>query len=345
MRVDFDQRIENHSYASVASSPMLDRDGRDVLVVVAKVGFLADARGGLTLEAAPVRFVDEHDAGGGVLRPNDLADEKPGTDVGLVGTAYPRGVAQPRALAWIDVAGTRHAVTLVGARSYAFRRGTVEPGQPAPLGPTPLRWDHAYGGTDTTDPREPLSLPENPVGRGFARDPGSLVGSPAPQILPGDGAEQVAAGLGPIPPSWQPRLARFGTLDEAWARRRAPVWPRDASPERWSWSAPGLHRKTPLSGPIPVEVGGVRPEGGWKFVLPAYGVDFTWHQDGRRHEHRPHLDGLLIDADAGLVELSFRVAIRLPVKWQRVERIVVHGVGQMPDAALGIPPGPRVDVA
>lgn len=342
--MDFDQRIENHSYASVASSPMLDRDGRDVLVVVAKVGYLADARGHLTLEAAPVRFVDEHDEGGGILRPNDLADEKPGTDVGLVGTAHPRGVAQPRALAWLEVAGTRHAVTLVGPRTYAFRRGTVEPSQPAPLGPVPLRWDHAFGGTDAVDPRDPRSLPENPIGRGFAREASHLIGMPAPQVLPPDGSEQVAAGFAPIPPSWQPRLSRFGTLDETWARRRAPVWPRDARPDRWSWSAPGLHHPAPLTGPVPVEVGGVRAEGTWRFVVPGYAVEFAWIEDGRQRQHRPHLDGLLVDADTGLVELSFRVAIRLPLKWQRIERIFVHGIGDLPDAVLGIT-RPSADVA
>jgi len=79
-------------------------------------------------------------------------------------------LAPEDAFAGLDVAGTRHAVTLVGQRTYAFRRGTVEPSQPAPLGATPLRWDHAYGGTDSSDPRDPVSLPENPIGRGFARD-------------------------------------------------------------------------------------------------------------------------------------------------------------------------------
>ncbi len=346
--MDFDQRIENNSYASVASSPMLDRDGRDVLVVVAKVGYLVDARGQLKLEAAPVRFSDELDEGGGLSRPNDLADVKPGVDVGLVGTAYPRGGAQPRAIAWLDVGGSRHSVTLIGERRYALRRGVVEANQPAPIGPTPLRWDLAFGGTDRSDPDAPAALPENPIGVGFAKDPQTLVGQPAPRILGPDGAEGAPAGFAPIPPSWQPRASRFGTLDETWARTRAPVWPRDARPDRWSWSAPGLHRKS-LSGAIPVEVGGVRPEGTWKFVLPDYGVDFSWRQDGETRTHHPHLDGVLIDADVGLVELSFRVAIRLPRKWQRVERIHVHSTRDLPDAVLGLPlglpPGIRSEVA
>ena len=149
---------------------------------------------------------------------------------------------------------------LVGERTYRLRRGAVEASQPAPLGPVPLRWDLAYGGTDRTDPDAIQRHAANPIGRGFARDPETLVGTRAPQILPADGSEEVSAGFGPLPADWAPRAARFGTLDDDdWARTRAPVWPR---------AAPSLRRATPLAPSTPIEVGGIRPEATWKFVLP-----------------------------------------------------------------------------
>ena len=337
--MDLDRVIANHSYASVGSSPMLDTCGRDVLVVVAKVGYRADAHGVLELDPCEVRFVDELDEGGGIRRPSDLGDEKPGTDVGLVGTAHPKPGAHARGLAWIEVAGQKHAAQLVGPRTFSARRGAAEPSTPGPLGPTPLRWDVTFGGRDDSEPTNVARLEENPIGRGFARDPTTLIGKPAPQVLPADGADGQPAGFAPIPASWQPRLARFGTMDGAWARTRAPVWPKDASPARWCWSAPGLHRETPLSPAMSIAVGGVRREGLWRFALPDYAVSFRWVIDGVEHTKRPHLDGVLVDADVGTVELSWRTSIRLPIKWQRVSAIEVHGRGEIPDAVLGTPTG------
>src|SRR6185503_1179882 len=88
--MDVEALVENISWASVGGGTMLDRRGRDVAVVVAKVTYKVSIQGDVRRVLAPVRRQEQHDQGGGVRYPADLAaDEKPGTDVGLVGVAYP----------------------------------------------------------------------------------------------------------------------------------------------------------------------------------------------------------------------------------------------------------------
>src|SRR4051812_37399009 len=84
--MDFASRLQNVSWANVAVDAVLDRHGRDVALVVAKVAYKVSLQGAARRVIAPLRRMDEGDEGGGVLFPADLdAPEKPGTDVGLVG--------------------------------------------------------------------------------------------------------------------------------------------------------------------------------------------------------------------------------------------------------------------
>lgn len=339
--MEFDPLCENISWASTGCAASMDRRGRDVVVVVARVAYQVSLQGAPRRVLAPIRRGDELDTAGGLRAPDDLAaDEKPGTDVGLVGTAHPPRVAGQRsAYAWLSVGGLRKVITVHGPRVYGKTWRGVAPSDPAPLvDPVPLRYDLAYGGVDpVTLKREPT----NPIGRGFASDPALLVGKPAPQLEPmAEGVTEphpAHAAFAPIPPQWEPRRALAGTYDAAWARGRAPVRPRDFDPRHWCWSVPGLYSPTPLMGDEQVEVGGVLPEGVWRFRLPRYAVAFEASIEGRRAPYPTHLDGLFIDADARVVELTWRAAIPLPKKWDRLERIHVLGAGELSDEVLGVP--------
>lgn len=76
-------------YREVAYRRM-DHHSRDVAVFVAKMAYRVTSQGDVRYVFAPVRRLDERDEAGGLGFPADLAaDEKPGTDVGLVGTAAP----------------------------------------------------------------------------------------------------------------------------------------------------------------------------------------------------------------------------------------------------------------
>jgi hypothetical protein len=339
--VSLDECIENISWASVGLETTMDRHGRDVAIVVAKMAYTVSLQGKPKLALAPVRRGDIPDIGGSVRFPSDLvADEKPGTDVALVGTAYPPPrSAKGRAYAWLSMGYLRKVVVMHGPRFYAKDwRGNIAPSEPGPLvEPVPLRYDLTFGGTD---PSNSTLEPHNPIGMGFSSQPSKLVGQPAPPLEPAsaqEGGVESHASHGcfaPIPAHWEPRRSRIGTHDTAWAKSRAPVRPRDFDPLHHSWATPNLYSATPLLGDEQIEVGGVLPEGTWKFKLPRYEVTFGSRVEGKMTPHATHIDSVIIDADTRAVELCFRASILLPRKWQMLERIVVLGVGTLPEDVI-----------
>jgi hypothetical protein len=337
--VDFDALIENVSWASVGGDTMLDRDGRDVGVVVAKVAYRVAFQGDVRLILAPIRRGEVRDEAGGVWFPDDLAaDEKPGTDIGLVGTAAPppRASGRTQSYAWLSVGHLRKVISIFGPRTYTKGWRGVAPSDPAPLvEPVPLRFDQCFGGID---PVTGASEPHNPLGIGFSSNPAGIIGKPAPPLEPaptdGPAPHPSHAAFAPIPAQWEPRRSLIGTHDEAWTKKRAPLRPKDFNPRHHNWSVPGLHNAIPFVGDEPIEVGGVLPEGVWKIQLPTYAVRFESVIAGETASLETHLDSLHIDADTRVVELCWRASVRLPRKWELVDRIRVLGVGKLSEDVI-----------
>jgi hypothetical protein len=324
---------ENSSLCVVASYETVDRHGHDVLVVVAKLTYAISAKGEVRLAQppAPVRDMPEltgpapFDASGpkgpeawsSERYPSDVVDEKPGTDVLFVGTAHP---SKPGAT-FVDVvvrvarpgAILQKIVRVHGPRVWHMNAlGRITPGPAAALAPTPIVYERSFGGRDESDPEAPLVDEHNPVGMGLARNPSTLVGMPAPVIE--DPESGAATGFGPIRADWEPRLSRAGTYDAAWARTRAPVRPLDYDPRHASCAPDDLWSEQPLIGNEPIDVVGATPEGAWRFCLPRYQPVFELHAQ----RVPTHLDTLLVDGDARRAELTWRVALRLPRKSERL---------------------------
>lgn len=334
--MNFAKILHNRTYATVHAEPMLDRHGADVLSVVAKLTLAFDRTGQLGLSARTIRMHDEADGSGGIRYPSDLAAEKAGTDIALVGTLVPpERPGQSQTTAWLRVGSLGKAVQVFGPRVYMSALPGVAPGPAAPLARTPLIPALAYGGTDQE--ARPWSFePWNPVGRGHAASPGKLVGRPAPQIEPAPMPDvypppdvrsvpaRAQAAFAPIPPQWEPRRSRAGTEDAHWRRTRAPVVPEDFDPRSESWAPAGLWSETPLSGAEAVEIGGLRPGAPFRFLLPGFAPSFhSAERGGSLRTHATHLDGVLFDMDDGVVELVWRAAVPLPLKWARLERVEV----------------------
>lgn len=344
--MEFGERCENASFATVRCHPVLGKDGHDVLVIVAKMAYRFGPRGEIALSAAPVRFEQESDGEGGARFPEDLADEKPGTDVGLSGTATPPVGQAPREMfSWLQVGGMRKVVRVFGPRVYLQGVTGLAAGPAAPLEPLPLRYAHCWGGTDATDPNQPLFELANPIGRGFARDPRSLVGQRAHQLelVPSESigpsanplvAHPSHAAFAPLPPHFEPRRSLAGTHDAEWARTRAPIRPRDFDVRHHSWAPNDLHSRTPLVGDEPVELGGMHALGAVRFKLPRYEPTFEAVVDGERRDLPTHLDGFFIDADECAVELTWRATIRLPRKWQRLGALRVSTTHRLPESVI-----------
>lgn len=339
--MDFDQRLQNRSFSTVRTIVTTDREGFDCCVTVAKVAWHLSATGKPRLSYRHVRPLPEWN--GGTMRfSDDFAPEKPGTDVGLVGTAYPvlaKGSKTNAAFAWLQVGLLRKVIQIFGPRHYRSDFSISEPG---PLGPTPLIYDLAFGGREN----DGTYCKENPVGRGFSKD--KPEGRPAPQLEPVNEtlrdsvqALPAQATFGPIPESWSPRADRTGTRDHEWHRERYPVQPLDFDPHHYNWSVPGLYSKEPLRGDEPIEVSGVLQEGPWRFKLPLYPMRFEVDMDGETLAPPTHLDGIMIDADERIVELTYRAKTRLPMKWERLKAIRALATASMPDEYLNPEPWPR----
>src|SRR5689334_13895519 len=92
--MEYDARVENLTPMAVRGVALEDRHGRAVLVAIAKLTYVFSSAGAARLAhtAVGIRFSDEHYDGSpfaSVKYPNDCVDEKPGTDVVVIGTATP----------------------------------------------------------------------------------------------------------------------------------------------------------------------------------------------------------------------------------------------------------------
>ena len=335
--MDFDERLENRSFATVRSIPLMDSDGFDCVVIIARVAFRMSFDGRARLGFRPVRVNTEYD-GGTTRFPTDCVVDKPGTDVGLIGTAYPtraKSGSNNSALAWLQVGEVRKVIQIFGPRTYYRHMGEWMMTDPGPLGPTPLTYDRAFGGRGN----DGSECPENPAGRGWEK--AELEGKPAPQVapvhdplLPGQKPHVGHGTFGPIDTNWEPRATRRGTFDHEHLRNRYPMPPADMDVRCNCWSTPLLYSATPLRGDEACEVGGVLPEGRWRFKLPYYPIRFEYEMDGKPFAPPSHLDGFLIDADERVVELTYRAKVRLPKKWARVDRIRAIAEENLPESAL-----------
>lgn len=322
----------------VGALPMRDKTGRHAIVVVLKYTFVVDPFGRVELDernGAGPRLVDTYngpDATTASIRfPSDLCDRKPGTDVLLVGHAHPplRGNADHVDVS-LQMGPVQKTVRAYGLRVWqAGAFGGVQPGPARPMrDPVPLLYELAWGGLDLDDAERPVGEWRNTVGRGVARDPLRLVGQPAAQLENpahplGAGRDNHPASFGALHRHWQPRISFAGTYDVRWRETKMPLLPDDfddrfhvtAPPDQWS--------PVPLRGDEPILVTGATPEGRWAFRLPRVAPGFSSHAEGRRTEHRTHLDTVLIDADSGRVELTFRAAVPMPRKLELIDRIEV----------------------
>lgn len=326
--------LSNNGKGKVFWAPVKDTDGRLLAAVVTKYTFRVDPFGrvqamgedGAEVDVADTYFVEDAEASS-ILRPSQLFHEKPGTDVILLGKAYPKKDATSVDVT-LRVGSIHKTVRAHGLRvwhSSAF--GGLAPGPARPIRePIPLVYELAWGGQDLGDPAKPLGEPRNLVGRGVVRDPKSLIDKPAAQLeypdRPVGGRNNVPAAFNPIHRHWQPRAAHAGTYDERWMETRMPLLPSDFD-SRFNICVPlDQWTELPLRSDEPIEIVGATPEGLWRIQLPRLAPGFSSIIQGKRQEHRTHLDTILIDAETRRVELTWRAAIPLPRKLEMVDSLL-----------------------
>lgn len=81
------------------------------------------------------------------------------------------------------------------------------------------------------------------------------------------------------------------------------------------------------------EIGGVLPSGRtWRFQLPLYRPTFIFKRHDVEEEMRPktHLDTVMIEADQGIVELTWRASVRMPIVPQLMHKVIVGSLDALP---------------
>lgn len=323
--------VLNTTAGACLAAPVKEKTGRDVLAVVLQYTFVVDARGRAELdpEGEPPRLVDSYwgkdPLTSSIRHPGQIFEHKPGTDVILVGHAHaPSRSAASHVDVSLRVGPIHKTLRAFGLRVFQKSSlGGLAPGPALRISePVPLIYELAWGGSDYTDPERPVAEPRNYVGRGVARDPRALIGTPAHQLESLE-SPSVPACFGALHRHWEPRIRFAGTYDEAWQAAKMPLLPDDFD-DRYN-VAPALDQwsELPLRGTEPFEIVGATPEGTWAFQLPRLAPGFASVTQGQRSEHRTHLDGILIDADRQRVELVFRAAVPLPRKYEMLEQVLV----------------------
>jgi hypothetical protein len=341
-----DRLCVNRTRLAARCFALEDRNGRELAVAVAKASYTVADGVHVSFAANPrIRELDApwwSDDDSSIRYPSDRIDEKPGTDVLLVGSVRPPDGAD---VDRIDVTlriSTAAAVRLekivrVYGRHVWHRGATgIVPGPAARLAETPLTYELAFGGRD---PSRPEDIDQrNPVGTGHAHARGSLVGTPAPRLespaAPLGSSRPAPAGFGPIASNWEPRRSRFGTCDDGWRKTRAPLPPADFDPRYNSCAPDDQWLADPLDGDEVVEVLGPRPA--WRLRLPRYAPTFTAVAADEPLVLATHLDTLLIDLDQGTVELTWRASHRLGRR-HRLQAIEVTTAAVLPASVL-VPP-------
>jgi hypothetical protein len=317
-----------------------DPDGVDTLYAVVKgtfaLGGALDAAGepALMPEQVPVTLGPEHwgdPATSSFKTASDICLLKPGTDVLLVGHAHaPYG----HPTTWMDVAmvvgPVRKFVRVFGDRVWVHGAAGWEPSAPGPFTQMPLVWERAFGGREVVD-GVPHEEPRNPVGAGFRapRGPGPAEGFPLPNLE--DPTRPVTSwALGPTPAClapicahWMPRRRWAGTYDAQWQQRRAPYLPTDFDPRFFQLAPPDQIVPGYLNGGETVELYGVSPAGPIRGALPRVRVDVSFVVDGAEQPRQAALDTVLLEPDAGRMQLVWRAALPCDKKALSVSEIQV----------------------
>lgn len=311
--------IANESPYAAFPAPLIDAEGRDVLVTIVKATFLVDRGGALRLapDPSPVRVSDElhdpDDPRSSLRFPSDVSLPKRGTDVIVVGDAV-----SPEPVKVMDVAVMvkKRVVPLRVHGTRVFFAGLLgaSVGPAAPVERVPLMYELAYGGMS-----DDLSVVEmrNPSGVGVAKNASDLVGKRAPQIEHPERPHASSSdrhppvGFGAIASHWSPRREHAGTFDERWRATRMPLLPADHDARYANVAHPSLQFEEHLAAGDPVRVLGMSLDP-LTFAVPALPVAVRARYDtGERAVERPPIDTLLIMPEAGRVEVVARAVFPL----------------------------------
>lgn len=302
-----------------------ERDGRELLLVVAKATFELPLNGATPRRAevpVPLIEADQFSGAPGLSAPlfeTDYAHRKPGCDVLLVGSAYaPEGRQAARIAVGLRVGPMIKQFTVVGERRWQRRFSGVSCTAPLPFLTMPISYDVAFGGTHHADDDGcAKTFLANPVGRGYWYRTNDIDGKPLPNteapdqpVLRPDGAYRPMA-FSPIGRNWAPRVRYAGTYDRAWIENTAPLWPDDFD-HRYFQAAPPDQIISYPSGGEDIELRNLTPDGQRAFKLPVHLMPVTFiPHSGRDLTVQAPIDTIVLEPDSQRFTIAWRANLPL----------------------------------
>lgn len=332
--------LNNKTEFAVFPHVLLDHSGEQLVTMVKASFELVD--GSKQLQLAPqhrnrgVRMADipwGDPEVSSIAYPADVCIRKPATDVIVVAVAHAPGEKPtPSFDVRVEVGRLSKSLRVFGTRLWTDDGATHS--KPQLIVEREMRYEHAYGGYDDSDPTNVVAEPRNPIGVGKVN--GTLAGSALPSIedptgLVTDlGVSPAPAGIGAIGRHWMPRLGYAGTYDDVWKENYAPLPPSDFDDRFNLCASPGLIAKPPLAGGEEVGLLNLLPGGGpRRFKLPKIEVSIEFRVKDREPViFKPHLDTVLIDLLAvsadkpPAVELVWRSSVKAPRRMKHARIIV-----------------------
>ncbi len=218
-----------------------DASGKPCVVLCVKATYFLGKGSGLVLAEKQLPLIggDIH-----VGEPNhssvryetDYVPYKPKADVLCVGKAYaPAGKPVKECGVSLRVGKWKKTIRVVGNRIWekGARQWGGTPSSREPFESMEVSYERAYGGSDSHVTKEPQTFSGNPLGKGYCPSGKGIDGLALPNLEdPGHPIKSwkdqpQPMGFGPIGRTWQPRLKKAGTYDEAWEEQRAPTLPID----------------------------------------------------------------------------------------------------------------------
>ena len=330
--------LRNRTPFAAALLPSLDQDGVDQLSVLVKATYRIEARGPLSIaeQQVPVHVADVRHGESetsSVKYESDSCPSKPGTDVVLVGKAYPPRGRATIADVSLQVAKLRKVVRVFGERAWT-RALTWVMSNPLPFEEMPLVYERAFGGWDRSHPdaKHHTCEERNPVGTGFSSEGRAerMEGLRLPnledpsQLIDRWKMRPPIAGFGFVGRGWLPRRLLAGTYDAAWSEQRSPLLPGDFDARYYCGAPEGLVAMPHLRGGESVHVQGASRKGVLTFDLPTPDLDVVISIRRDMATVKPILDTVIIEPDDERVVLSYRATVPCPKLLPHVEIVQVR---------------------
>jgi hypothetical protein len=333
--------VDNRTAYVADAFPLPDRNGDTAMVTVIKVTYTFAADGTIRLSDTQVPLCDGDDYYGepglsGVRYTTDRVFAKHGTDIAVNGHVYaPMGDPVKKLRASLTVGSLKKNVDVWGDRFWMTTLGFVSRTSPIPFARMAIGYDRVFGGTDTThtDPAKQGLCPENPAGTGYRVRAGkrsisglALPNFERPETPIRNWADKPSpAGLGCIPPVWEPRKSFGGTCDARWREERMPLPPVDFDIRFNNAAAPDLITDKALTGRETVILKNFHPRRGTvRFKLPGLTIRTAYIFEHQTFKPRPVPDTLIIEPDEDRFILVYRSHYSGRLPWTQLKQVTIR---------------------